>query len=51
MDQGIVAQEAVTVSNGWIAIQRISDDKMYRTIHQKEIYLAFSIIYSSDNRG
>ena len=51
LDLGPVVQEVVTVSNGWITIQLISDNKMYRSIHRKEIYPAFSVIYFADNRG
>ena len=41
----------ITLSNGYIAIQRINNGKTYNVIHQIEIYPMDSVIRSSNNRG
>ena len=41
----------ITLSNGYIAIQRISDSKTYCVIHRIEIYPVDSVIRPSNNRG
>ena len=41
----------ITLSNGQIAVQRISDSKTYSVIHWIEIYPMDSAIRSSNNRG
>ena len=41
----------ITLFNGEIAIQRISDSKTYSVIHRIEIYPVDNIIRPSNNRG